>query len=42
MEAGKETGGKQLQETVWSFSSIIPPIAMVEAGIKEIIKNKFY
>ena len=30
-----------MQETVLSFSSSIPPRIVVEAGIKENIKNKF-
>jgi len=42
MEVGKYIGGKKLQEIVWSFSSSIPPRIVVECGIKENIKNKFY
>jgi hypothetical protein len=42
MEAGKEIGGKQLQEIVWPFSSSIPSRIVVEGGIKENIKNKIY
>jgi len=42
MEAGKEIGGKQLREIVWSFSSSIPPRIVFKGGIKEIIKNRFY
>jgi hypothetical protein len=34
MEAGKEIGGKQLQEIVWSFSSSIPSRFVVEGEIK--------
>jgi len=38
-QVGKQ--GFYLQETVLSFSSSIPPRIVVEAGIKENIKNKF-
>jgi hypothetical protein len=42
MEAGKARGGKKLQEILSSFSSSSSPRIVVEAGIKEKIKSKFY
>jgi hypothetical protein len=35
-------GGKNLQEIVWSFTRSSSPRIVVEAGIKEKIKCKFY
>jgi hypothetical protein len=34
MESGKEIGGKQFQETVWSFARSISPRTVVDAEIR--------